>query len=39
MMVNKNDQVWNNYVDDWIKNKKASGFFDNLLAKYNLKSL
>ena len=30
---------WNEYVNDWIKKKKASGFFDNLLAKYNLKSL
>ncbi|MDB4082537.1 ABC transporter substrate-binding protein [Candidatus Pelagibacter sp.] len=39
MMVNKNDKVWNNYVNDWIQNKKASGFFKNLLSKYNLKSL
>jgi cyclohexadienyl dehydratase len=39
MMVNKNDKVWNDYVNEWIKNKKASGFFNNLLAKYNLKSL
>ena len=39
MMVNKNDKVWNNYVNEWIKNKKASGFFKNLLSKYNLKSL
>ncbi len=39
MMVDKNDQVWNDYVSEWIKNKKASGFFDNLLIKYNLKSL
>ena len=39
MMVNKNDNVWNEYVNDWIKNKKASGFFTNLLSKYNLKSL
>jgi cyclohexadienyl dehydratase len=39
MMVSKDDKVWNNYVNEWIKNKKASGFFDNLLAKYNLKSL
>ena len=39
MMVNKDDKVWNDYVDGWIKNKKKSGFFNNLLAKYNLKSL
>ena len=39
MMVGKNEQVWNDYVNEWIKNKKASGFFNNLLGKYNLKSL
>tara|TARA_Y100000590_G_scaffold118386_1_gene135464 strand:+ start:1421 stop:2188 length:768 start_codon:yes stop_codon:yes gene_type:complete len=39
MMVNKDDQVWKDYVNKWIKNKKSSGFFDKLLAKYNLKSL
>ena len=39
MMVPKNDKVWNDYVSKWIKNKKASGFFNTLLAKYNLKSL
>jgi len=39
MMVNKNNKVWNDYVNDWIKSKKASGFFNNLLNKYNLKSL
>ena len=39
MMVPKNDKVWNDYVSKWIKNKKESGFFKTLLAKYNLKSL
>ncbi len=39
MMVAKNDKVWNDYVSKWIKNKKDSGFFNSLLAKYNLKSL
>ena len=39
MMVDQNDQVWMNYVNQWIEIKKASGFFDDLLAKYNLKSL
>ena len=39
MMVPKGDDKWNNYVNDWIKKKKSSGFFTKLLAKYNLKSL
>ena len=39
MMVPKGDSKWNNYVNDWIKMKKSSGFFAELLAKYNLKSL
>ena len=39
MMVSKDDKAWNDYVNKWIKKKKASGFFENLLAKYNLKSL
>jgi len=39
MMVGKNDKVWNDYVNVWIKDKKSSGFFNKLLAKYNLKSL
>jgi len=39
MMVPKSDDKWNNYVNDWIKKKKSSGFFTQLLGKYNLKSL
>ena len=39
MMVSKDDKVWNNYVNKWIKDKKTSGFFKSLLSKYNLKSL
>ena len=39
MMVPKKDEAWNNYVSKWINKKKASGFFETLLAKYNLKSL
>ena len=39
MMVAKDDKDWNNYVNKWIKTKKSSGFFETLLAKYNLKSL
>ena len=39
MMVPKGDKTWNNYVSKWIEDKKSSGFFKTLLAKYNLKSL
>ena len=39
MMVPKGDTKWNDYVNKWIKDKKSSGFFTKLLAKYNLKSL
>ena len=39
MMVPKKDNVWKDYVSNWIEKKKNSGFFDKLLAKYNLKSL
>jgi len=39
MMVSKDDKEWNDYVSKWINDKKNSGFFTNLLAKYNLKSL
>jgi len=39
MMADQKDQVWINYVNQWIEIKKTSGFFDDLLKKYNLKSL
>ena len=39
MMTPKGDEVWINYVNDWISKKKKSGFFTKLLKKYNLKSL
>ena len=39
MMVPTGDTKWNDYVNKWIKDKKSSGFFTKLLAKYNLKSL
>ena len=39
MMVSKGDEKWKKYVNEWINNKKSSGFFKELLAKYNLKSL
>ena len=39
MMVPKGDNIWNDYVSNWIKKKQAHGFFKTLLSKYNLKSL
>ena len=39
MMVSKDDVAWNGYVNKWIKKKKASGFFETLKKKYNLRSL
>ena len=39
MMVPKGDDEWRMYVNDWINKEKSSGFFSDLLAKYNLKSL
>ena len=39
MMVPKDDIECNYYVNNWINMKKKSGFFNKLLAKYNLKSL
>ncbi|MDB2636316.1 transporter substrate-binding domain-containing protein [Alphaproteobacteria bacterium] len=38
-LIDQNDQVWINYINHWIELKKAQGFFDNLMAKWNLKSL
>jgi cyclohexadienyl dehydratase len=38
-LVKQDDQVWINYVNHWIALKKASGFFDNLMAKYDLENL
>jgi cyclohexadienyl dehydratase len=39
ILIDQNDQVWLNYVNHWIEIKKASGFFEDLLKKYGLKSL
>ncbi|MEN8197359.1 MAG: transporter substrate-binding domain-containing protein [Pseudomonadota bacterium] len=36
MLVPQNDQVWINYVNHWIKLKKARGFFDKVARKWNL---
>ena len=38
-LVDQNDQVWINYINHWIELKKAQGFFDDLMNKWNLKSL
>ena len=38
-LVKQDDQVWINYVNHWISLKKASGFFNNLMAKYGLENL
>ena len=35
----QNDQVLINYLNHWISIKKSQGFFENIIAKYQLKSL
>ncbi|MFT6772873.1 MAG: cyclohexadienyl dehydratase [Paracoccaceae bacterium] len=36
MLLPQTDQVWINYVNNWIKIKKAAGFFDDVAAKWGL---
>lgn len=36
MLLPQDDQVWINYVNNWIKIKKARGFFDTTAAKWGL---
>jgi cyclohexadienyl dehydratase len=36
MLLPQNDQVWINYVNNWIKIKLAGGFFDETAAKWGL---
>lgn len=36
MLVKQDDQVWINYLNNWIKIKKASGFFDVTAKKWGL---
>ena len=36
MLLPQADQVWINYVNNWIKLKKASGFFDETAIKWGL---
>ncbi len=35
----QNDQIWINFLNHWIEIKKAQGFFETMMKKYNLKSL
>ncbi len=36
MLVPQADQVWINYVNNWVKVKEAKGFFDGIKAKWGL---
>ena len=36
MLLPQDDQVWINYVNNWVKLKKAKGFFDDNKAKWGL---
>ena len=36
MLLPQNDQVWINYVNNWVKLKQAKGFFDETKAKWGL---
>ncbi|MFK7751308.1 MAG: transporter substrate-binding domain-containing protein [Sedimentitalea sp.] len=36
MLLPQDDQVWINYVNNWVKVKKANGFFDATRAKWGL---
>ena len=36
MLLPQNDQVWINYVNNWVKVKEAKGFFDTNKAKWGL---
>ena len=36
MLLPQSDQVWINYVNNWVKVKEAKGFFDNTKAKWGL---
>ena len=36
MLLPQADQVWINFVDHWVKIKKARGFFDELAKKHGL---
>jgi len=38
MMLPQDDQVWINYVNHWIRLKRARGFFDELALKWRLRN-
>ena len=38
-LVPQDDQVWINYVNHWIEIKKARNFFEEIMIKWNLKTL
>ena len=38
-LVPQDDQIWINYINHWIEIKKARGYFDQIMIKWNLKSL
>ena len=38
-LIDQNDQVWINYINHWIELKEAQGYFQQLMEKWNLKSL
>ena len=35
----QDDQIWINYLNHWISIKKSQGFFQQMMDKYQLKSL
>lgn len=36
MILPQDDQVWINYVNNWVKLKKLGGFFDEVAVKWGL---
>jgi len=36
MLLPQDDQVWINYVNNWVKVKQAKGFFDEVKVKWGL---
>lgn len=38
MLLPQDDQIWINYVNHWIRLKRARGFFDELAAKWRLRN-
>jgi len=38
-LIPQEDQIWINYVNHWIEIKKARGYFEQIMVKWNLRSL